>query len=96
MNISTCARGTRRGSGNIPIDSNELSTSSVLRLKKPQPSFEGEREREDFTAGIPAVSVGAAQVIHSMNWARIMELSVCHCCLSLSPAALSSSVLQLE
>lgn len=60
MNISTCARGTRRGSGNIPIDSNELSTSSVLRLKKPPASFEG--ERGDSTAGIPAVSAGAAQL----------------------------------
>lgn len=68
LNISTCATGISRGSGNIPVDSNELSTSSVLRLKKPRASFEGERERENFTAGIPAVSVGAAQL---MNWARI-------------------------
>lgn len=42
LNISMCARGTRRGSGNISIDSNDLSTSSVLRLKKPRASFEGE------------------------------------------------------
>lgn len=95
LNISTCARGTRRGSGNISIDSNDLSTSSVLRLKKPRASFEGEGGFHCRNSSSECWCC-SAPTDHSM----IKELSVCHCCLpgiqSLSPAALSSSVLQLE